>query len=161
MKYLIIILLLAGCYSPKNARKQVMKVDLNYPDILVQYCRDKFPVVERIVKGDSVFVTDTVTDLIFIEADTVTVNDTVRITKTLPGKTITVTNTITRVDTIEIKTTADLKICETTRDQAVKLLTDKTAEASKHKKGKRNWMLLSLGLFIAIGVWTYFKIRGK
>lgn len=161
MKYLLIILLLAGCYSPKNARKQVAKVDINYPDLLVQYCRDKFPVIERIVKGDSVFVTDTLTDLVFIPSDTVTVNDTVRIIKTLPGKTITVTNTITRVDTVHKENTAALAACAIARDGAIKLANDNAATAAKFKKRSTIYGFILLGLIIAIGVWTYFKIKGK
>lgn len=164
MRWLFIILslwLLCGCYNQRKAQQQVAKADASYPSIIAELCAEKFPITEKIVKGDSVFKTDTVSDMIFIPADTVTINDTVRITKTLPGKTITVTNTIIRTDTIYKENTAALAACALARDNAIKLALAEKTRADKWKKRADTRGIILLGLILAFGVWGYFKIKGK
>ena len=43
MRYLLIILLLTGCYNAKKAQKHVNKALLEYPDKVATIARDAFP----------------------------------------------------------------------------------------------------------------------
>lgn len=161
-KILIILLLfLSGCYTERKARSDIAKAHLNYPSILPALCADLFPVIETTIPGDTVFVTDTVFDAIFLHSDTTILNDTVRIVKTLPGKTVTVTNTITRVDTIIKVNTAEIAACAIARDNALQLAAEKTADVAKYKKLYRRWLWISLGLLAAALVWGYFKVKSS
>lgn len=157
----ITVLILSGCYTERKARQDISKAHLNYPSILPELCADLFPITETTIPGDTIFVTDTVFDAIFFPSDTTIINDTVRIVKTLPGKTITVTNTITRVDTIIKVNTAEIAACSIARDNALQLAAEKTADVAKWKKRANVRGLILLGLLLAAGVWTYFKIKGK
>lgn len=157
----VTVLILSGCYTERKARQEMSKAHLNYPSILPELCADLFPVTEITIQGDTVFVTDTVFDAIFFPSDTTILNDTVRIVKTLPGKTVTITNTVTRVDTIIQKSTAEIAACSIARDGAIKLANDNAATAAKWKKRATLYGFSALGLILVIGVWTYFKIKGK
>lgn len=147
MKFSVFILFifLSGCYNQRKAQQQVMKADSSYPYIIAKLCADKFPVIETVIKGDSVIVYDTVQGEGIIITETITVKDTVTITKTLPPKVI--TKNVYRVDTIVKENKAAIKACEISRDQALQIATDKTAEATIWKKKAKNrfWTLVGVG----------------
>lgn len=164
MKYLIIILLLASCYSQKKATEQFNKAALNYPEIPATFCANEFPVKDSVIK-DTVITTDTVLIQSGITEDTiiVKVKDTLRVTiiRELPGKVI--TNTIHIRDTIIRENTAALKSCEIDKSKAIGLLVKKTDEAEKYKgqakkRGLFMWGLLAL-IAAYIGLRIYLRTK--
>jgi hypothetical protein len=156
---LIFVLLSVGCYNQRKAQIAVAKADSSYPQVTSKFCAEKFPVIEKIVKGDSVIVTDTLWDEGVVINDTTVIKDTVRIIKTIP-KVITITNTVHVTDTIYSENKAALKACEINRDNAISLAVDKTAESNlwKMKAKKRGWIMWILIAIIAGA--TAWKLRG-
>ena len=156
-----------GCYNQRKATNQFSKAVVAYPKIGADYCGDAYPVPDSIIKGDSVFTTDTVT---YFEqlSDTVMIQDfdTVRvyITKTLPAKII--TNTIHTIDTI-IKegggTLAKLTSCQIDNSRMTGLLVTVTADRDKFKAQAKKWGWMFWGLVFlvvgAIGMKLYTKVR--
>ena len=55
-KYLLIVLLLASCYSEKKATQQINKAAVSYPVVLARKARDLFPCVNG--KGDTLYISD-------------------------------------------------------------------------------------------------------
>lgn len=162
MRYLILLLLLCGCYSEKKARQQFDKAATSFPKIPAEFCADEFPVKDSTVR-DTLLTTDTV----YLEqiADTVMFQDfdTVRITitKTLPAKII--TNTIHIRDTIFQTNTAALELCNIDKSLLINLTTEQAADIKKYKgqARKRGWMSIGLiALIIAyICVRVYLKTK--
>lgn len=164
MKYLLLILILTGCYSERKAKNQFAKAVVAYPKIPAEYCANEFPVKDSVIR-DTTKTTDTVLIQGGITEDTliIRVNDTVRITiiRELPGKII--TNTIRITDTIIRENTAALRLCEIDKSQLTDLLTKKTTEADKYKAQakKRGWFLWGLIalLVTVIGLNVWLRSR--
>lgn len=166
MKYLLLILIfiLASCYSERKAKSQFAKSVVAYPKIGSDYCANEFPVKDSVIK-DTLITTDTVIIQGGITEDTiiVKVNDTVRITiiRELPGKVI--TNTVHIRDTIIRENTAALKSCEIDKSSLTDLLVLQTADTKKFKgkattRGYIMWGLVLL-LVSIIGLNIYLKTR--
>ena len=156
MKYLILLILLSGCYNQRKATVQHGKAVATFPAIGADYCARAYPAKDSLIKGDSVIVFDTlyVGEVLF---DTVTVNDTVRITKHLPGKVI--TQRIRVVDTFRVVDKASLDLCSIERGSAITQLEKKTGEYDKMKTGRNKWRMIAIGLMIVLGLWVAFKLK--
>lgn len=162
MKYLLLLILLCGCYTERKAKEQFSKAAIAYPKIPAEFCANEFPVKDSIIT-DTLLTTDT----LYVEglSDTIMIQDfdTVRITitKTLPAKII--TNTVHIRDTIIRENTAALKSCEIDKSKTIDLLVKKTAEADKYKgqAKKRGWIMWGLiALLIAyVGLRIYLKAK--
>lgn len=165
----LLAILFCSCYNQKKATVQHGRAVNTYPVIGAEFCARVYPQKDSLIKGDSVVTIDTlfigVEDTII---DTVTVKDTVRITKVvqLPGTVI--TKTVVRVDTVEKESTrllAVIDLCNIEKRAAVTALQTEQKRADKYqgqakKRGMIMWGLI-IGLIIAAGTWTYFKLRKK
>lgn len=56
MRYLLLILLVCGCYNEKKAEQAVNKAAISYPVLLAKKARDMFPCVNS--KGDTLYISD-------------------------------------------------------------------------------------------------------
>lgn len=157
--FIILIIICLSCNTLKKAQKDVAKISVTHPEVLAEYCADKFPVKEIFLPGDTIIVTDTLELEGSVFIDTVRTLDTIRITKTvtLPGQTI--TRTIVIHDTVIKENTAQLKVCELERGKMVNLLASSNAESDKWqgKAKKRFWILL--GLIVLLAGSLYFNVR--
>lgn len=166
MKYLLLILILTGCYSERKAKNQFAKAAIAYPKIPAEYCGNAFPVKDSLIT-DTLRTSDTILIQGGIKEDTiiVKVNDTVRITiiRELPGKVI--TNTVHIRDTIIRENTALLAACNIDKSSLTDLLTKQTAQTEKYKgqARKRGWWMWGLLAFIVavIGANIYLKVKGN
>ena len=156
---LILIILLAGCYTRQKAQKQHGRVAATYPEIPADYCARMYPAKDSLIKGDSIFVSDTIFTGGNVSFDTTIIMDTKYITKTiqLPGTKI--IERIYKTDTIVKVNTAALDLCSIERRDAIFLAKDKTAEADKWRKiaKKRFWMLLGAGFVITLGLFGFLR----
>lgn len=69
MKYLLLILILTGCYSAKKAQQQVDKADSTYPEIVAKLARDKYPCTDLLKPDTTVIYQDS---LVYIECPEIT-----------------------------------------------------------------------------------------
>jgi len=154
MKYLILLILLSGCYSRKVATKQHGRAVSTYPDLAADYCARIYPAKDSLIKGDSIVVTDTIYTGGLTSFDTTIIMDTKYITKTiqLPGTKI--IERIFKTDTVVRVDKAALDLCSIERGKALTIATDKTKEADKWRKiaKKRFWIILGMGAGIALGI---------
>jgi len=154
----IIVISFSSCYNQKKATAQFSKAAINYPIIPAEYCAVTFPPKEKLIKGDSVLVTDTLYMADGVVTDTLTTKDTVYITKT-EVKTKVVTNTITRTDTIRQTDQAQVKAITIKRDEIQSLLVKKTNEYDKVKKNRDWWRIVAICCMAVIGLGLLFKLR--
>lgn len=159
MKYILIVLVLAGCYSERRAMQQFSRAVAFDPAIPAEFCARQFPPRDTVVH-DTTVVTDTLEVEGTTQTDTITVNDTVRITRTvqLPGQTV--TRTVTIRDTIRVTNTAALDACRIEVTKLVTVITPITSDRDKYKKRSRTyfWIILACGAIIGVG--AYSKLRG-
>ena len=150
MRYLIIILLFASCNPLKKAQQTF---DANKP-AAAEYCADRFPVKDSLIKGDTLVTTDTV---YFKEYENVITVDTFRtapVTNTrYITKTIRITDTVIRRDNAREQVLANqVRQCN---DLQIELVNKNTrlSEQADEMKGKRDkWRIrffILLGLTIA------------
>lgn len=141
MRYLIIILVLfASCKTTEwQSKKRLMKVELHHPQMLAAYCGEKYPIIEnvKVIKGDSVIVTDT---LLVDCGDSLVMVSVNKIVKVPYIKTIHRTDTVL----ITAKSTSDLD-AEKGRHEITQTQRDKVMG------GLATWRIIALiaiGLFI-------------
>lgn len=161
IKYLLIITLLASCYTERKAKGQFGKAVTAYPGLGAVFCALTYPCEINPVVSDTVTVTDTIYsggDTVF---DTILVNDTLWVTKTvqLPGRVI--TKTVMIHDTVKVKDQAALKVCELARDEATRLQGKERAERLKYQGRARNYLYGLIGAGALIGLWLFFFIRKR
>lgn len=166
MKYLIIILILTGCMTPKKA-VDVLSRPKNEP-VLSELCAYRFPVKDSIIKGDSVIRFDTLwetyTDTIRTDPQVIIYTDSIKVPK-LVTKTIYVRDTIVRENTAKVAF-LNSQIAELGKSNRV--LSEKNAEISQERDGYRsernkarliNWILyVVIGLAIGYGIKRKFKL---
>lgn len=163
MKYLLLILILAGCYSERKAKEQFSKAAIAYPKLPADYCAITYPVKDSVITD-----TLTTTDTLYVDplpADTVMIQDfdTIRIyiTKTQPAKII--TNTIRIRDTIYQTNTAALKSCELDNSRLIAVTTKQAGDIDKWQgtAKKRFWWILILAgaivTYTGIKIYSAFK----
>lgn len=157
---IIVVILLASCYSRKKAQVQHGKAVTVFPEIGADYCARIYPPKDSIIKGDTVLAFDTIYTEGEIIFDTIP-GDTIRIVKTvqLPGVRIiertTVHDTIVRINTAEVD------LWRIQANKALDIATDKTKEADKWRKiaKSRFWMLVGAGAIIALGIFGFLRKR--
>jgi hypothetical protein len=144
-----------GCYSVKDAQKDLAKVGEKHPGELAKVCKDKYPCLPK--KTDT--VEKVYYDLIEVECpavyiekrDTFISKDTIflRVTKTLPRKEIIVTKYIK--DSAELQVALnELAVC---KQQTEKLKWDNERKGKIIGKG----LLVSLSLLLALLVYILMK----
>ncbi len=123
-KYLLIIILLSGCYTQQKAVRSVHRAIINYPDTTQRILRNWRPCITT--AADTVTRVDSIVDIISVQCP-----DEVRtITDTITGETKTVRYPVfvkaeaLRINhrttyTIRIKDMADVKAAEAERDEAI------------------------------------------
>lgn len=162
MRYLILSLIFCGCYSRPIATKQHGRAAATYPDIAADYCARTYPVTNETIKGDSVFITDTMWGEGTTRIDTVYVaGKPFEVTKTiiLPGKTV--TNTIYRTDTVVKENTAALELSRGNERKAVAGWNAETNERKKYQGRARKYLFGLIGAGALVGLWLFFKFRKK
>lgn len=161
--YILVILVLSGCYSFDKANKQHGRAVATFPTIGADYCARVYPPQDSVIKGDSVIVIDTLTLPGTVTTDTVQVlgTDTIRITKTvtLPAKEI--IKTVYIHDTALVVDRAALDACNIEKRQLTAALGTEQARADKYQSQARTRGWALLGLLAAGGVWLYFKFTRK
>jgi hypothetical protein len=162
MRYLILLILLSSCYNQRKATLQHAKAVAAYPEIGAAYCSRTYPPKDSTTPGTVVTRIDTLwgagditTDTIYLEGKPVQVTKVV----TLPGKVI--RETYYRTDTIYRVDNAAVDLCRIREGKAVNALQKEQARADKYQGKAKSRLWIIIGLAMAIGVWTYFKIRGK
>ena len=127
MRYLLIALLLCGCYTQKKATEQVNKANDKFPEVVAKLARDKYPCTDLLKPDTAVIWKDTV---VYVDCPDTASNpfqvvryDTVNKVVTLPGRTIKVPVTIP-AKTVYIdrwfEDSAKLKLAAIERDKLVK-----------------------------------------
>ena len=127
MRYLLIALLLCGCYTQKKATEQVNRANDKFPGVVAKLARDKYPCSEVLKPDTAVIWKDTV---VYVDCPDTSSNpfqvvryDTVNKVVTLPGRTIKVPVTIP-AKTVYIdrwfEDSAKLKLAAIERDKLVK-----------------------------------------
>lgn len=160
MKSLILfctLLLFAGCITEKKAKEYAY----NHKDKLAEWCKDCFPVRERIIKGDSVFTTDTL-----IQLDTSYLNvpcpDGTIVTVPCPAcEKKTIRNIIRITDSI-ISVDSALLFFYKSQLQKYKSDNDLISERLKEEKEKSNnrliWSIV-LGGILIIFIILFFRVK--
>jgi hypothetical protein len=156
MRYLILLVFLYGCYTAKDAQKDLNKVQEKHPQELAKVCKDKYPCLPK--KTDT--VEKVYYDLIevecpevYIERDTFISKDTiyVKVLKTLPRKEIIVTKYIK--DSAELQVALNqLAVC---KQETEKL----KADNDRKKSIISNGLIVSLSLLLALLVYILMKKR--
>lgn len=155
MRYLFLVLFLYGCYTAKDAQRDLGKVQEKHPTELAKACKDKYPCLPK--KTDT--VEKVYYDLIEVECpevyiekrDTFISKDTiyVKVLKTLPRKEIIVTKYIK--DSADLKVALDeLAVC---KQQTNKL----KADNDRKKSIISNGLIVSLSLLLALLVYILMK----
>ena len=161
MKYLLFLLLLTSCVTPKKA-VDVLSRPKNEP-VLSELCAVRFPVKDSIIKGDSVVRFDTLwetyTDTLISEPQVIIE------TKIVPK---TVTKWVTIRDTIVRENTAKISVLNSQIAKSaavIRNLTEKTHELSQERDGykeqRNDARLLNWILFVVIGIGVGLAIRKK
>lgn len=158
MKYLLIILLLTGCYNQRKASQQFSRAVTFDQKIGSDYCASTFPSISTTVHDTTI-----TTDSIYIEGaerlDTVMSHDTLRITRTITLPSQVVTHTVHIIDTVRVENTAALKSCQIDNSRLIAQADKITDDRDRLKGGRNNWRLIAL---ISLGVnalGVYLKMR--
>lgn len=159
---IIILILLSSCYTVKKAQRQVIKADMNYPEMFTAYALKAYPtkdsIIEKIkvVKGADIIKYDTVKE---IDCDSI-VNDTI-----IDNKVLIRYKTIYRTDTIEtIKkvfkentskvTNLNLQINRLEKEK--ENLKNQLNYETNTKKKYRNWLI---GLILLVSVYLVGRFK--
>lgn len=156
MKYLTILLLLVGCYTPKKAAKQADKALREYPQIVGERFRKEFPCVtgrvDTLIEYETI-ARDTIIEIVDTKIDTIENSDTVILFKTiekkitLPGKTVTITRNVK--DSFEVFH-CQLLLEESTlqKNQLIQDIAKRDKQISKLKSWRR-WLIWPYIIFIS------------
>lgn len=158
MRYLLILILI-GCYTPKQASREARKAMRVYPAVVAELCAENFPI--RIVKTDTLIYEN----IVEIECPDSTIitniinsNDTIRIVETRKEKVYVEVPGVRVVIKEQILDSASLKSCELKAD-AVK--TEKDKEIQKQKGKVKFWQGGSIFLFIIATILGWILGRRK
>jgi len=146
-----------GCATQRKAEKFYDK----HPEKLAEKCATEFPVKDSIIKGDSVFLFDTLwetfTDTLISEPQVVTEIKTV---PKIVTKTVVVRDTIIRENTAKV---AVLSSQIAKLNEANRVLSEKTHELSQERdtfKHERNkWRLRFFLLLFGVTILYGFKVK--
>ena len=159
MKYLILLVLLSGCYSRPIATKQHGRAVSTYPDLAADYCARVYPAKDSLIKGDSVVIFDTIYTGGNVSFDTTIIMDTKYITKTIQLAGVRVIERIFKTDTVIRVDRAALDLCSIERGKAIHNEEAQRIECDKWRKiaKKRFWIIVGLGAGIALGIFVALR----
>lgn len=158
MRFIFIILFFVSCNPVKRA---IRTFDENKPEA-AEYCADRFPVKDSLIKGDTVTTIDTAYEMLFI-TDTVTTKDTVRITITKPvtvTKTRVITDTVVRENTARVTALNNqVEACQVTVNERDLRITRLQADYDGMKERRNKWRLWFWIAVGAVGAYTALKVK--
>lgn len=143
---------MVGCNPERKIQKAIQT--LKDADRLDDACAENFPVIDSIIKGDTIVKYDTLWGEGEVKTDTVETKDTVYITKILPSKTI--TKTVTIKDTIIRRDFAYENVLKDEIRDKDKLIAENistikliSADRDKFKGRSRKylWLIIALAVF--------------
>ncbi len=161
MRYLLIILLFASCNPLKKAQQTF---DANKP-AAAEYCADRFPVKDSLIKGDTLITTDT---LYIKEYENIVTVDTVPMP--LPSvthtryitKTIRITDTVIRRDNAMEQVLANqVRHCNDLQIELIDKNTRLSEQVDEMKSKRDKWRVrffILLGLTIAYAGLRFKKL---
>ncbi len=153
MKYLLILLIFTGCMTPKKA-VDVLSRPKNEP-VAAEFCANKYPVRDSIIKGDSVVRFDTLwetyTDTLISEPQVII--ETKIVPKTVT-RWVTIRDTIIRENTARVAVLGSqiAKLEANNRQQtelAAKYLQERDGYKDQRDKWKFRFFLLLFGVWLA------------
>jgi hypothetical protein len=162
MRYILILILLSGCYNLKKATVQHGRAAATYPAVAADYCARVYPAKDSIIQGATIVRTDTLWGEGETRIDTVFVaGKPVEVTKTiiLPGQTITIERL--RVDTVRYENTAALDLANIEKRALSLALTTEQTRADKYQGRSRKYLWILIALAGGAAVWLFFKLRKK
>jgi len=179
MRYIILLLLLTGCYTAKKAEQQVNKANDHYPGVVAKLARDKYPCTNLLRPDTTILYRDT---LVYIDCpdsipatfevvrrDTINnvVTKTVRVPVNLPIR--------ERIITKWYEDSAKLKLAAIEKDSIIKaynvivnrLQADTarmqaritTLQAQSKRRGMENWIWRAIA--ITLIVWQGIKLWNR
>lgn len=156
MRYLLALLLLAGCYTEKKAVKQADKAMKEYPKAINDKFRKEFPcVTSRVDTVVESFVSyrDTIIEIPITKSDTITMHDTSYFNNIilrkirLPREVVTITKSI--------KDSAEIWHCEllleetmTEKNALLEIIKENERKIAKLQKWKL-WLIIPYVVFLA------------
>jgi len=156
MRYIIALLLLAGCYTEKKAVKQADKAMNEYPKAINDKFRKEFPCVtsrvDTIIQG---YVTykDTIIEIPVNVSDTVTIHDTAFFNNVIIKK-VRIPERVVTLRTY-VKDSAEvwqcqllLEECTTQKNELLEVVKQKDNKIGSLKKWKL-WLIIPYALFLA------------
>lgn len=163
MKYIVILILLAGCSAPK----QFARLAISHPELPAKYCVDKYERQKDTVykQGAEKLTFDTIYTGGEITTDTVYVAgkpmEVVKII-TLPGQTI--YERSLRVDTVYRDSPgllARYDLCDIERRAAVLSAVQDRTDRDKWRRiaRKRFWIIIGMGAVMALGIFMAVRKR--
>lgn len=162
MRYLLLALILTGCYTQEKAKRQFSRSVVYDPAIGAEFCALTFPAKDSILPGTTITKTDTLWGSGETRIDTVFMaGKPIEVTKTivLPGKVI--TNTILRTDTVYRENTAALELSRMNERAAVMGWNAETADRKKYQGRAKKLLLMLIGAGVLAGLWLFLKLRRK
>jgi hypothetical protein len=159
MKNLLFLLLLTSCVTPKKA-VDVLSRPNNEP-VAAEFCSQKYPVKDSILKGDSVVRFDTLwetfTDTLISEPQVIIET---RIVPKTVTKWVTIRDTIVRENTAKISVLGS-QIAKL--NDANRILSEKNAEISQERDGykdqRNKWKFRFFLLLAIVGFGYALKVK--
>ena len=167
LKYLLILLLLPGCYTAKKATEQIKKADNKFPEVVAKLARDKYPCTDLLKNDTAVIWRDSV---VFIDCPEIAPNEFERVVI----KTDTVNNVITKTVRVPVRVQLPTQVVTKWYEDSAKLkmaavAADKLAAENTGLKSKLEstqgklttrtkylWWLLAL--CAGLTVWNFRKL---
>lgn len=143
-----IVFLLNSCNTLRQSQTRLFKVDRDHPELLAEYCAEKYPVTEdstvsiKIIKGDTIKEMDT----LYVDCDKVK-DSIIKIIKVPYVKTISNTDTVERTVTVTKENTAALQ-AEIGKHKSTTTLLNKT----QGKLSTMNKIAIVLGSLLLLAV---------
>ena len=159
MKYLIIVLLLTSCVTPKKA-VDVLSRPKNEP-VAAAFCSLKYPVRDSIIKGDSVVRFDTLwetyTDTLISEPQVVVET---RIVPKTVTKTVVVRDTIIRENTAKVSVlNRQISVLYDTNYNLTKRLEKATTERDGYREQRDDWRKKAWLLLVIVCILYALKVK--
>jgi hypothetical protein len=162
MRYLLIILLFASCYTEHQATRQISKIAIKQPQVLSRYCAIAFPILID-THTDTTTIIDTVTlPPVYIDVDCDSNKGIVKV-PCPPCKEAykyrTIRTTVTNTNTAAIDS---MRRHVTGKDKAISDLQSKLDRANEKIDKRKFWIwgcCVTWGLMlVALILWIYKKV---
>ena len=156
---LLILIIFQSCYTVQKAKRQVIKADMNYPEMFTNYVVKAYPVKDsvvekiKVVKGKDIIKYDTIKE---IDCDSV-ISDTITNNKVLIRfKTLYRTDTIKTIKEVFRENTAKINSLELKIDRVDKENKELKEKVKSAKKYKSYFFIIIV--LIGLGVILKFRI---